>query len=190
MPTAAPRLAPIERPRSLFERLLYRLTRRAMGSVISPVKVLYARKHRLAVLAQHVTWVAESLSLDPALRLLVSANAARLHGCAFCYDLKLAQALQAGIGAERFAALAEYEHSDQFSERERAALAYCEEALRHHAVSDETFAALQRHFSEEEIVELTWANAAEAYFNLQTGPLGIGSDGLVARAASPTAARA
>ena len=182
MPALAPRLAPIERPPNSLVRLVYRMTERALGAVVGPAKVIYARKPRLAVLTQHLEWTAESLSLEPPLRLLVRAHAARLHGCAFCYDLKLAQALQAGIGTERFAALADYRTSDRFSARERAALAYCAEALRDYAVSDETFDALRQHFSEDEIVELTWLNAAEAYHNLQTGPLGIGSDGLAARA--------
>jgi alkylhydroperoxidase family enzyme len=190
MPVLAPRLAPLDRPPSLLVRLIYRATQRAVGAVIGPAKVLYARKPRLAVLTRHLEWTAESLSLEPALRLLVRANAARLHGCAFCYDLKLAQALQAGIGTGRFAALADFRTSDLFSERERAALAYCTEALERYAVSDATFAALRQHFSEEEIVELTWLNAAEAYHNLQTGPLRIPSDGLAARAASGATARA
>jgi alkylhydroperoxidase family enzyme len=52
-------------------------------------------------------------------------------------------------------ALAEYRTSPLFSERERTALAYVEEATRNKRVSDATFEALRRNFSEEEIVEIT-----------------------------------
>ena len=42
-------------------------------------------------------------------------------------------------------------------------------------------------FSERELVELTWVQASETYFNVQAHPLGIPSDGLaaIARRASP-----
>lgn len=58
-----------------------------------------------------------------------------------------------------------------------------EEATAHRRVSAETEAALREHFSEVEIVELTWPNAAENYFNLQAAVLGIESGGLAALAA-------
>ncbi|MCZ6806057.1 MAG: hypothetical protein O7F08_03830, partial [Deltaproteobacteria bacterium] len=36
---------------------------------------------------------------------------------------------------------------------------------------------LKQHFSEREIVELTWLNAVGNYLNLQAKPLGLGSEG-------------
>ena len=56
-----------------------------------------------------------------------------------------------------------------------AALAYVEEATQTKHVGDETFAALRRHFDDEQIVTITWLNAVENYFNLLDGPLGIDS---------------
>jgi hypothetical protein len=47
-------------------------------------------------------------------------------------------------------------------------------------VADETFSALREHFSDEQIVAITWLNAVENYFNLLNAPLGIESDGLCA----------
>ena len=178
------RLTPIERPRTLLERLAFWQSKRQFGAVIGPLKVIYTRKPRLAFLAQSVERAADSLSISSELRLLITANAARLNGCAFCHDLKLADGLQRGMGRERFAALADFEGSPLFSEPERAALAYCTEAVENARVSDEAFSRLRAHFDETEIVEITWANAAEVYFNLQTGPLGIESDGLAARVRS------
>ena len=175
------RLDPVERPRGLFARLAYRIARRQYGKTITPLKVIYARKPGLTLIAQAMTWMLErGLSLDADVRLLVMAHVARLNGCAFCQDLNLARALQAQIGAERFRALPDYRTSELFTERERAALAYTEEATEHKRVSEATFAALREHFSEQEIVELTWVNAVENYYNLQTAVLGIGSDGLAA----------
>ena len=55
-----------------------------------------------------------------------------------------------------------------------------EEATQTRHVDDATFAALQKHFDDTQIVAITWLNAVENYFNLLNGPLGIGSDGLCA----------
>ena len=177
------RLRPIERPRGLFTRLAYRITRQQYGKVITPLKVIYARKPVLALVAQVITWITEKgLTLDPDLRLLVTVHVARLNGCAFCQDLNLARAMQEKIGLERFQALPDHRTSDLFTERERVALAFAEEATQNKKVSDSTFEALRARFSEKEIVELTWVNAAENYYNLQAAVLGIGSDGLAQEA--------
>ena len=177
------RLAPIERARSPLVRLAYRFSERKFGKVLTVLKVIYARKPRLALIAQHVQHTLEKgLSLEPSLRLLVQVQASRLNGCAFCEDIALAQAVQQRLGPERFRALGEYRTSPAFTERERAALAFVEEATLQHKVRDDTFAALREHFTETEIVELVWANAAENYFNLQAAVLGIESDGLAALA--------
>ena len=183
-----PRLAPIERPSNPFLRLAYRLSARQLGKVIGPLKVIYARKPRLLVLAAQIQRTMEhGLSLDPSLRLLVQAQAARINGCSFCDDLALAQAMRARIGPERFQALGEFQESGLFTAREKAALAYAEEVTRSREVSDATFAELRRHFDETEIVELTWVNAVENYFNLQAHPLRIGSDELLEIATRETA---
>lgn len=177
------RLTPIEQPRGALMRLAYRLSVRQFGKVLAPFKVIYARKPRLLLLAGHIARTMESgLSLEPALRILVQVQAARLNGCSFCEDLALAGAAQRKIGLERFRALDGFRDSPLFTEREKAALAFAEEATRDRRVSDTTWAAMRAHFTEEEIVEVTWVNAAENYFNLQAHTLEIGSDELLARA--------
>ena len=75
-------------------------------------------------------------------------------------------------------ALPNFAVSPLYTDRERAALAYVEEVTKTKNVSDETFDTLRKHFSEEEIVEITWLNAMENYYNLINRPLGIESDGL------------
>lgn len=175
-----PRLTPIERPSNPFLRVAYRFSRKQLGKVIGPMKVIYARKPRLLVLAAQIQRTMEhGISLEPSLRLLVQAQAARLNGCTFCNDLALAQAVRERIGPERFNALEGFRESDLFTARERAALAYAEEATLTRDVGEGTFAELRRHFDDTEIVELTWVNAVENYFNLQAHPLRIGSDELL-----------
>ena len=172
------RLAPIERPDSLLVRLAYWISKRQLGAVITPMKIIYARVPRLLWSTLAINRAAERLSLDPALNLLVTTQTALLNGCTFCADLHLAQAVQAKLGRERFRDLLDFAQSPHFSERERAALTYTEEVTRQRKVSDATFARLRSHFSEKEIVELTWLNAVGNYFNLMAVPLELESDGL------------
>jgi alkylhydroperoxidase family enzyme len=64
-------------------------------------------------------------------------------------------------------------------------LAYIEAATRDKCVSDEIFDELKKHFTDVEIVELTWVNAAENYYNSLMIPLGIESDHLQELALMP-----
>jgi AhpD family alkylhydroperoxidase len=177
------RLPPVERPSGWLLRLGHWMSKRRFGRVLTPIKVIYARRPALLGVAAHIDWVREhALSLDPTLRLLVSARVSMLNGCAFCHDLILAQAASRRIGPERFAALGDAENSPHFSERERAALALVDEVTRTRGVGAPTYERVRRHFTDAEIVELLWLNAVENYFNLQAHPLGIGSDDLYARA--------
>ena len=175
-------LSAIENPSSSWLKLAYKASIKRFGTVIGPLKVIYARKPGLMVLALHIQRTMErGLSLEPSLRLLVQTQAARQNGCTFCQDITLAEGIRRRVGTEKFAALADHRTSPAFTERERTALAFVEEATMHRSVSAQTVAALREHFTEVEIVELTWLNAAENYFNLQAAVLGIESDGLAAR---------
>jgi alkylhydroperoxidase family enzyme len=152
---------------------------RQFGKVATPLKVFYARKPGFLPLLMLINRTADrGISLEPELRLLVFDFVDTLNGCSFCDDYRLAIAVQKRIGTEKFAALADFRTSDLFSGRERAALAYAEEATKHSDVSDETYQEVQHHFTEVEIVELTWLVAIENYFNLIKVPLQISSDGL------------
>lgn len=64
-----------------------------------------------------------------------------------------------GITEELVAALRDYERGP-FSEREKAALRYADQLYAdHHAVDDALWGDLGAHFSEDELLELTWVLA-------------------------------
>lgn len=173
------RLDPIEKPRSLLVRLAYAMARRKLGKVPTPFKVVYARAPRLATLSYRVSRILDGgLSLEPQLVLLLMTHSSRINGCGFCADLHLAQAVQARLGIEKFHALSEFRSSALFSDRERAALVYVDEATRQRRVDDATFEELRKHFDERQLVELTWVNAIGNFFNLLAVPLELESDGL------------
>ena len=175
------RLAPIENPQGLIPRIAYWIAERRLGKVMMPMKVLYAR---LPALFRHgyqqVQIVEKKLSLDPVTSLLVRTWPAMINECTFCVDIAKAGALYQHMSLEKVEALPSYRTSPLFNERERAALAYVEEATRHKRVSDATFDELRRHYDDRQIVEITWLNALENYYNLLNLPLGIEADGLCA----------
>ena len=179
------RLDPIEKPNGIMLRLAYWASKRRLGKVMSPMKVIYARiPEVLKVSYDLATFEEKKIQLDPALKLLVKSIAAQINQCGFCMDIAEAMAVQQHIGLDKFHALMDYRSDPRFTERERAALSYAEEATRNKHVSDATFENLRKHFNEREIVEITWVNALENYYNLISIPLGLESDGLCAIAQS------
>ncbi|HUO35740.1 MAG TPA: carboxymuconolactone decarboxylase family protein [Candidatus Acidoferrum sp.] len=181
------RLEPIEKPKGLMMRFAYWMTRRKLGKVITPMKVVYPRMPGILKVGYELQkFEMNGIRLEPQLKFMVTMLAAQINGCAFCVDIARAVAIREHLGMEKFNALSEYRTSALFNERERAALAYAEEATRNKRVSDATFEELRRHFQDWEIAEITWLNALENYYNLINLPLEIESDGLCAIAEGRT----
>jgi alkylhydroperoxidase family enzyme len=177
------RLEPIEKPKGFMMRLAYWGTRRQFGKVMTPMKVVVARMPGSLKLSGALSkFDMKGIHLEPGVHYLVAALTSQINGCDFCLDLARWMALEGQLPEEKLNALAEYRTSPRFSDRERAALAYAEEATRTKHVSDATFEELRRHFSDQEIVEITWVNAVENFYNMINIPLEIGSDGFCALA--------
>lgn len=184
MQATSERLAPIDRPPTLFARLLFAVLKRMLGRVPTPYRVVFARMPQaLFAHAMMVSVLDRRLTIDHDLRVLIESHVATLNGCTFCLDIVQSMGFRRSPSLrDKVARLADYRTDPAFSDRERAALAYVERATRERRVDDVTFAALRRHFSEKEIVEITWVNALEQYFNTINVSLGIGSDGFCALA--------
>ena len=179
-PPAPPRLAPIARswnPLVWAVALIYRVL---AGRVVAPVRVIYARAPRIIVGHLMLMSTAEyGLSLDRRVSSLVRVFGSRVNNCMFCDDLETHMALKRGaISRADVDALPHFATAPELSERERAALRYVEEINTTRIATDQTFDALKKHYSEQEIVEITWLNAVGNYLNLQAKPLGLGSEGL------------
>ncbi len=172
-------IAPIERPRGLFVRLLYWATRRRYGKTPTAFRVVYSRAPGLALVSFVLVFALDRLlSIGRELRFLIQVGSSMQIGCTFCSDLVMAEAARHRIGRERFAAILDFESSKSFTERERAALAYVASVTESVRVPDAIFERLREHFSAREIVEIVWVCAAERYFNTMALPLRIGSDHL------------
>ena len=177
------RIEPIDKPSSWLGRLMSFAMHRQLGKQITPSRVVYNRVPRM----WNVSWALfrleyQGFRISHELTLLIQTRAAMLNRCEFCQDIAKAMAIQQKIGLEKFRDLEQYATSPAFDDREKAALAYVEEATRHKEVSDATFENLRKHFGEREICEITLANAIENFYNLINIPLEIPSDDLQALA--------
>jgi AhpD family alkylhydroperoxidase len=90
---------------------------------------------------------------------LVKTRASQINGCAYCIDMHTKDARAAGETEQRLYALAAWRETPFYSPRERAALEWTEALtlISEHDISDELYALVREHFSEEEIVNLSLA---------------------------------
>lgn len=102
---------------------------------------------------------AASSLIDDQLLHLIKIRCSQINRCAFCLHMHTAEARNLGETQHRLATLAAWRETSWFSDKERAALAFCEPLtnLPNVAVSDEVFDDLKTHFSEQEIIDLTAA---------------------------------
>ena len=104
--------------------------------------------------------------VDLGLRRLIGHLASQASGCLYCQAHTLLGAANFGVSPEKLAAVWAYASSPLFSPAERVALDFAlAAAAQPNAVTDEQFAALQRHWSEGEIVEMLGVIAMFAFLN-------------------------
>lgn len=95
----------------------------------------------------------EGSTLPKALRELLELRVGQINGCGFCVDAHTKEAVAAGESSLRINLVAAWRHSTVFTEAERAALALAEEGTRlgDQGVSDDTWAAVRRHYDDDEV---------------------------------------
>jgi AhpD family alkylhydroperoxidase len=122
-----------------------RLSYRANADALKP----------LDALASYV----RSSGLEPSLIELVLMRASQLNGCAYCMDMHSKDARAAGETEQRLYVLPAWREAPFYSERERAALAWCEAVTRlgEHGIPDEIYAQALTQFSEKELGDLNMA---------------------------------
>jgi AhpD family alkylhydroperoxidase len=96
--------------------------------------------------------------LEHTLLHMLKLRASQINGCAYCIDMHWKDARAAGETEQRLYALDAWEESPFYSERERAALAWIEALTRitDGHVPDDVFVRVSAHFSEKELVDLTY----------------------------------
>ena len=100
--------------------------------------------------------------LEHSLLELVKLRASQINGCAHCIDMHSKELRADGESEQRLYLLDAWRESPQFSERERAALAWTEAVtlVANGHVPDDVYEEARTQFSEEAIVNLTLALVA------------------------------
>ncbi|HEY7087456.1 MAG TPA: carboxymuconolactone decarboxylase family protein [Tepidisphaeraceae bacterium] len=100
--------------------------------------------------------------LDQTLLELVKLRASQINGCAHCIDMHVKELRAIGEDEQRLYLLNAWKESPFYSDRERAALAWCEAVtcVTEGHVPDEVYEMVQAQFSERELVNLTLAIVA------------------------------
>jgi alkylhydroperoxidase family enzyme len=168
-------------------RLVYRFMRKGMkkltgreaahGSGIEPVEVWAHQPKMMSGMGKFQQAVRKGSAVEERLKYLVELKGAQMIGCEYCIDLGSQICRNSGLSDDELLALPRYRDSALFTEREKLALDYTVGVMRTPVdVSDELFARLKEHFSDEQLVELT---ALLTVVNLDrfNAAFGIGSAG-------------
>lgn len=131
--------------------------RKSLGFVPNSVLIMQRRPKLVQALAQlaNAVWDPQS-TVDRGFKRLLSHVASRAHGCSYCMAHTAGGALRLGVSDEKMAAVWEYATSPLYSEAERVALDFAIAAASvPNDVSDELFARMRQHWSDDDIVEIT-----------------------------------
>jgi alkylhydroperoxidase family enzyme len=170
-------LPPIENPPGLMMKVVYAMTRRQFGKVLTPLKVFSARMPvAFGLFTAKIGKLDKKLQLPPETAMLVREHVARINVCLFCIDIGRSFTIKASMNQAKFDALEQYRTSLLFSDAERAALDYVTELTKDKQVNPNTFARMANHYSERAICEIVWLVASEHFYNIANIGLNIHSD--------------
>jgi AhpD family alkylhydroperoxidase len=125
-----------------------------MGQRINYAKVSPEGVHGLLELEKHV----RKSGLEHSLIELVKLRASQINGCAYCIDMHTKDARRQGETEQRLYTLSAWRETTFYTERERAALAWTEAVtlISQNHISDELYQASLQHFTEKELLDLTF----------------------------------
>jgi alkylhydroperoxidase family enzyme len=170
-------LAPIENPKSPMLKLVYAMSRRQFGKVLTPIKIVYARMPlAFGNFIGKISRLDKKLQLPLETQALIRERVARINVCLFCIDIARAIIIKSKLNEAKFNALNEYATSPLFSEAERALLDYVTELTRDRKVNPRTFERMASFYSERQICEIVWLVATEHVYNISNIGLNIHSD--------------
>jgi alkylhydroperoxidase family enzyme len=168
-------------------KLIYRFMRKglkemtgceaAQGSGIEPIEIWAYQPKMMRGMGKFQNAVRKGNTVDERLKYLVELKGAQMIGCEFCVDLGSQICRNSGFSDEELLALPRYRQSDLFTEREKLALDYTVAVMRTPVeVSNELFARMKDHFTNQQLVEIT-ALLTAVNLDRFNAAFGIGSAG-------------
>jgi uncharacterized peroxidase-related enzyme len=148
--------------------------RKNLGFVPNSMLILQRKPKIVKAMAQlsAAIWEPDG-EVDRSFKRLVAHVASRAAGCQYCMAHTAGGALLLGVDPKKVAALWDFRVSPLYSEAERVALDFAiAAASQPNGVTDESFAAMRKHWNETQIVEITAVVALFGFMNRWNDTMG------------------
>src|SRR2546427_13199872 len=152
----SPRIAPLPPEHTPELREQFETMQRNLGFVPNSILIMQRRPKMAKAFAQMTAsvWDPDG-KVERGFKRLIAHVASRAAGCRYCMAHTAGGALHFGVEDRKLAAVWDYQTSPLFSEAERAALDLAVAgASVPNSATDEMFAAMRKHWTEEQIVEI------------------------------------
>ena len=192
----APRLAPLPAGHTPELKEQFETMRRNLGFVPNSILIMQRRPKMAKAFAQMTAsvWDPDS-KVERGFKRLIAHVSSRAGGCQYCMAHTAGGALHFGVADEKLAAVWDYQTSPLYSTAERAALdlAVAASAVPN-AATDDIFLELQKHWTEEQIVEIVGVISLFGFLNrwndtlatpLEDEPIEIGEKFLASHGWNP-----
>ena len=151
------RVSYVEKPQAGPEALpIYEDLEKRIGKVLNPIKTIAHSPKLLKDWWQMMMTLLGDLDLDARIREMALLRIFRLTGCDYCFAEHDRVAEEAGVSREQITHINDYETNEAFSDLDRVVLRYTDGITVDNKVDDGVFEELKKHFSERELVELTF----------------------------------
>jgi uncharacterized peroxidase-related enzyme len=162
-----PRIAPLPAEANPDLKEAFEVYRKSLGFVPNSVLIMQRRPKLVKALAQlaSAVWDRES-TVDLGFKRLLAHFASRASGCRYCMAHTAGGALRLGVEEAKLDALWDYKSSPLYSEAERLALDFALAAAAvPNDVTDELFAAMRKHWTDDQMVEIVGVIAMFGFLN-------------------------
>jgi alkylhydroperoxidase family enzyme len=139
-------------------RMMRKLTGRdpQTGSGLEPFEVWAYQPKMMIGMGRFNQAIRKGKTVDERIRNLVELKGAQMIGCEYCVDLGSQICRHSGFSDQELLAIPQYQSSDLFTDREKAALDYAVAVMRTPVeVTDELFARIRTYFDDRQLVEIT-----------------------------------
>jgi AhpD family alkylhydroperoxidase len=147
------------------------------GNGLEPMEIWAYQPKMMMGMGRFNQAVRKGHSVDERLKNLIELKGAQMIGCEYCVDLGSQICRNSGLSDEELLALPNYRSSNLFTDREKVALDYTVAVMRTPVeVTDELFARMRAHFTENQMVEVT-AHLTLVNLDRFNAAFGVGSAG-------------
>jgi len=170
----SPRIAPLPAEHTPELEDAFEAMKKNLGFVPNSMLILQRKPKIARALASLTASIWEpGGEVERGFKRLVAHVASRTAGCRYCMAHTAGGALHFGVEEQKLAAVWEFRTSPLFSEAERVALDFTIAAASvPNGVTDEMFAALRKHWSETQIVEIIAVISTFGFLNRWNDTLG------------------